>query len=517
LSKRFPGRRLSIVRLSGVFLLVVGVVFSGLQGWRWFQDSTSVGATPWMAGYVDVTATPTYAFENASTTAAQNVVLSFVVASSEDPCDPSWGTYYSMNQAETSLDLDRRIARHTQHGGDVVISFGGLLNDELATGCTDKAALKAAYESVIDRYSLSTIDLDIEGSNLSDAAAGQRRAAVIAAIQDERADSDAPLAVWITLPVAPSGLTVEGTDAVAQFLSSGVDLAGVNLMTMDYGSSRAEGQSMADATIDALDATHRQLGTLYQREEIELGAKLLWNKIGVTPMVGQNDVAAEIFSLDDARAVNSFAVANGIGRMSMWSLNRDKTCGSNYPDVSRVSDSCSGVDQGQLTFAEILGAQFSGRPEASSKIVTTAQPTVSPENVADDPANSPCKIWSTDAAYPKDTKVVWHRQVYVAKYWTQGETPDNPVLHASESPWALIGPVLPGETPVPVPTLPAGTYAEWQGGSIYTKGDRVLFDEDAYEAKWWTQGDSPEAAAADKFASPWRMLTGSEITELTGG
>jgi chitinase len=147
--------------------------------------------------------------------------------------------------------------------------------------------------------------------------------------------------------------------------------------------------------------------------------------------------------------------------------------------------------------------------------VTTAQPTVSPEDIADDPANSPCQIWSTDAAYPKDTKVVWHRQVYVAKYWTQGETPDNPVLHASESPWALIGPVLPGETPVPVPTLPAGTYAEWQGGSIYTKGDRVLLDEDAYEAKWWTQGDSAEAAAADKFASPWRKLT--EITELTGG
>lgn len=516
MSKRFPGRRISVVRLFGVFVVIAGLLFSGFQGWRWFQDSTSVTAKSWMAGYVDVTATPSFAFENPANAAGENVVLSFIVASSADPCDPSWGTYYSMDEADTSLDLDRRIARLGQQGGEVIVSFGGLLNNELATACTHPDALKSAYASVIKRYSLSTIDLDIEGVNLTDTEAGQRRAVALAELQAEKAKSDAPLAVWVTLPVAPSGLTREGTDAVAQLLSAGVDLAGVNLMTMDYGASRSDGQSMAAATLAALESTHRQLDTLYQRQDVQLGSKELWNKIGVTPMIGQNDVAGEIFSLDDAKTVNTFAVSNGVGRMSMWSLNRDKTCGSNYPDVTRVSDSCSGVEQGGLKFAELLGASFNGIPAASAAAVTTSAPTPSAEDLLDDPATSPYEIWSEDTPYAKDTKVVWHRQVYRAKYWTEGDIPDNPVLQASETPWELVGPVLPGETPIPLPKLPADTYAEWQGTAIYTKGDRVMFDDDAYEAKWWTEGDSPQASSADKYASPWRKLTTEEIKTLLG-
>ncbi len=471
-------------------------------------------ASPWMAGYVDVTATPAYAFENPTSPAGKNVVLSFVVASKKDDCEPSWGTYYSLTEADKELDLDRRIARLDQQGGEVIVSFGGQLNDELATACTDSDALESAYTSVIDRYSLSTIDLDIEGENLRDAEAGARRAEAIAAIQEDRADSDDPIAVWVTLPVTPEGLLPEATDTVAQMLSAGIDLAGVNLMTMNYGSSRATGQSMADATRGALEATHRQLNTLYQRQGIELGSRELWNKIGVTPMVGQNDVPGEIVTLDDAQSVNAFAVSHGVGRMSLWSLNRDTTCGSNYPDITRVSDSCSGVEQGDQTFAQLLGASFTGVPEDSAAARTTSQPTPEARDLVDDPATSPYEIWSPDVPYSKDAKVVWHRQVYRAKYWTEGDLPDNPVLQASETPWELVGPVLPGETPLPSPTVPEGVYAEWQGPSVYTKGDRVMFEGKPYEAKWWTQGDSPQASAVDRFASPWRKLTDDEIRSL---
>ncbi|PPF61497.1 glycosyl hydrolase family 18 [Clavibacter michiganensis] len=515
MSTRFPGRRLSIVRLSGVFLLIAGLVFSGFQGWRWFQDATSVTTKAWTAGYVDVTATPSFAFENPANSAGANVVLSFVVASKTDPCSPSWGTYYSMDEADQALDLDRRIARRDQQGGDVIVSFGGLLNDELSTGCTDPDDLKKAYESVIDQYSLSTIDLDIEGTNLSDAASGERRAAAIASIQKDRAGTSSPLAVWLTLPVAPSGLTTDGTDEVTRMLDAGVDLAGVNLMTMDFGGSREKGQSMLDASTDAANATHSQLRTLYDRQGISLGPVELWNKIGLTPMIGQNDVAGEIFTLDDAKGLNAFAIKNGVARVSLWSLNRDTTCGSNYPDVTRVSDSCSGVAQGDLSFAALLGDTLTGSPDSAAGAVTTSVPT-STEDLTDDAKTSPYQIWDADSAYAKDTKVVWHRQVYTAKYWTQGDIPDNPVLQASETPWELVGPVLPGETPVPIPELPAGTYPEWQGTSIYTKGNFVMFDGAAYEAKWWTQGDSPQASGSNQDASPWRALTDNEVRTILG-
>ncbi len=516
MSKRFPGRRLSVPRLIGVFVVTGGLIFAGLQGLQWVNDSSSVTSKPWLAGYVDVTATPSYAFETPANESGKNVVLSFIVAATADPCQPSWGTYYSMEEADAALDLDRRIARTTQLGGEVVISFGGQLNDELATGCTDPESLKRAYSSVIDRYKITTIDLDIEGANLSDTAAGERRAMTLATLQKERATSETPLAIWVTLPVAPTGLTAEGTDAVAQLLSAGVDLAGVNVMTMDYGGSLPKGDSMSTASIDALNATHKQLGTLYNRAGIVLGPKALWSKMGATPMIGQNDVAAEIFSLDDARVLNEFATSKQLGRMSLWSLNRDTTCGSNYPDVTRVSDSCSGVDQGAAKFADVLGASFVGVPKTSAGIVTTSEPTPRPQDLKDDPAKSPYPIWSSNNAYPKGSKIVWHRNVYVAKYWTKGDLPDNPVLQASETPWELVGPVLPGEKPVPVPTLPPDTYPEWVGAEIYTKGDRVLFNDGAYEAKWWTQGDSPEAEASNPDSTPWLKLTDNQVREILG-
>ena len=54
-------------------------------------------------------------------------------------------------------------------------------------------------------------------------------------------------------------------------------------------------------------------------------------------------------------------------------------------------------------------------------------------------------------------RVVWRRNVYVAKWWTSGEVPDDPTLADDATPWRLIGPVLPGETPAPEPTVPPGT------------------------------------------------------------
>jgi chitinase len=516
MSQRFPGRKLSIPRVSLVVVVLAGLVFAGFQGWRWFDDSTSVTTKSWAAGYVDVTATPSYAFESPAATANKNAVLSFIVADKTDACTPSWGTFYTMDEAGVSLDLDRRVARLKQQGGDVLVSFGGQLNDELATACADPVKLKAAYEAVIDRYSLRTIDVDVEGANLSNTESGERRAQVLAEIQRERAGTTSPLAIWLTLPIAPTGLTTEGTDAVTQMLTAGVDLAGVNAMTMDYGDALPKGDSMFTGTENALKALHNQLRVIYLRLDIELGPIALWSKIGATPMIGQNDVAAEVFTLDDAQQLNTFAIQNGIGRVSMWSLNRDTTCGSNYADLTKVSDSCSGIDQGNLKFATVLGNEFNGSPDDQSGNVTTTEPSAVPTPVADDPATSPYPIWSPTASYPKGTKIVWHGFVYVAKYWTQGDIPDNPVLQASETPWELVGPVLPGETPVAIPTLPPGTYTEWVGTTIYTKGERVQFDGGSYEAKWWTQGDSPQAAGENPDSSPWHRLTDNEIRSILG-
>jgi chitinase len=510
-------RRLSIPRLLLVLGIAGGLAAGGVWGAQWAVGRVdAAAASPWFAGYADVTAMPQYAFEDPPSDAARNVVLSFIVASTDDPCVPSWGTHYSIDEARDSLDLDRRIARLEQSGGEVAISFGGFANDELATVCENVDDLVAAYHDVVEHYDVSTIDLDIEGSALDDAASVQRRAIAVARLQTQARAAGRPLAVWLTLPVTPSGLDERGQKVVRAMLDAGVDVAGVNAMTMNYGAALDDGQSLLDGVESSVLGLQRQLKALYAEQDVTLSEATLWSKVGITPMIGQNDVVDEVFTLADARAVNQFAQQHGIGRASMWSLNRDQTCGSNYVTVQVVSVACSGVDQKGERFADALAAGLDGRPEFSAGVVTTEEP-VDAAGLEDDPAQSPYPIWDEDSTYLQGTKIVWHRNVYEAKWWTRGDLPDNPVLNEWETPWRLVGPVLPGETPIPRPTLPAGTYPEWSGLAIYERGTRVLFEGIPFEAKWWNQGESPEASSSDPDSSPWVALTADEVAQVLDG
>jgi chitinase len=458
--------------------------------------------SPWFAPYVDVTATPTYHFENPTDPADRDIVLSFIVADPQQACTPSWGAAYTLDSASIGLDLDRRIVELRKNGGDVVVSFGGQANQELSSVCTDPTKLAAAYKSVVDRYDLSTIDLDVEGASLN-AAADTRRAAAIATVQTAERAAGHSLAVWLTLPVAPTGLTDDGAAVLQTMLAAHVDVAGVNAMTMDYGSSLAKGQTEISATTDALRATQHQVGVLYSQANIHLTSAELWAKIGATPMIGQNDEVAESFNLAAATTLTAFVKSEGMARISMWSLNRDAACGANYPNVTVVSNNCSGVSQAPIAFSKVFG-QLPGRPVDQASAVTTSDPSAVP--TVDNPATSPYPIWVSTAAYPAGSKVVWHHNVYQAKWWAQGQLPDAPVLQAYETPWTLVGPVLPGEHPAPLPTLPAGTYPAWSSSATYLAGARVLYDNVGYQAKWWTQGDQPGATVNDPGDTPWELI-----------
>lgn len=230
-------------------------------------------------------------------------------------------------------------------------------------------------------------------------------------------------------------------------------------------------------------------------------------------MIGQNDVVDEIFTLNDAEAINTFAREQGVGRLSMWSANRDIPCGENYVDVKVVSDACSGVKASKGSYALALSNGFVGSLTQSAHILTT-EDSESNTVVVDDPESSPYQIWQESGAYPKGVKVVWHGHVYEAKWWTKNDLPDNPVLQSWETPWQLVGPVLIGEKPVQQPTLPSGTYPKWSGSVVYEGGDRVLFEGAPFQAKWWNEGESPAASAANPDSSPWTALTQAQIVEI---
>lgn len=515
MSKHFPGRKLSWIRLSVLLAVVAVVVGAGVASWRNYTDTRAAAASPsHFMGYVDVTATPRYAFEQPAGATSKSVVLSFIVADAKDGCTPSWGSFYSLDAAASDLDLDRRIARLRQTGGDIAVSFGGLSNQELATTCTDNERLHQAYATVADRYQLNTIDLDIEGTALTDDAAIARQAKAISALQKDRQAEGKSLSVWLTLPVAPTGLTTDGTAAVEQMLSAGVELAGVNIMTMDYGESRVAGQSMLQASIAAAEATHAQLDDAYSAAKQSLGAQTLWRKIGLTPMIGQNDIVADVFTLSDAQGLHDFAQSKGVGRMSMWSLNRDAECGPNYPTLTVVSDACSGVPQGAARYSDVLGTDIGSKATASPSPML---PTTTATAVVDDPTTSPYPVWSPVATYVQSDRIVWQGNVYEAKWWTKEDVPNDPVPGRAAAPWQLIGPVLPGDRPKPEVTVPPATYPAWSATTVYHKGDRVMLDQRVFEAKWWVQTQSPEAALQGSTDSAWRKLSTEELAKVLAG
>ena len=93
--------------------------------------------------------------------------------------------------------------------------------------------------------------------------------------------------------------------------------------------------------------------------------------------------------------------------------------------------------------------------DADDRGTATAAPTAAAAD-ADDPATSPYPIWNVNQAYPKGTKIVWHRNVYQAKWYTTGDQPDIPVAAADQTPWTLdrTGPA--GRAPGPAADVGAG-------------------------------------------------------------
>jgi chitinase len=102
------------------------------------------------------------------------------------------------------------------------------------------------------------------------------------------------------------------------------------------------------------------LKELYGKAGKPLDDAALWNRIGLTPMIGHNDVPDQVFSREDAAGLNAFAVERGVGRMSMWSLNRDNPCdpAQQSQSTSAVSHNCSGLEQEPGMFAKVLGQSF---------------------------------------------------------------------------------------------------------------------------------------------------------------
>ncbi|ONG26121.1 chitinase [Escherichia coli] len=253
--------------------------------------------------------------------------LAFVVSKDANTCLPTWGTAYGMqNYAQYS-----KIKALREAGGDVMLSIGGANNAPLAASCKNVDDLMQHYYDIVDNLNLRVLDFDIEGTWVADQASIERRNLAVKKVQDKWKSEGKDIAIWYTLPILPTGLTPEGMNVLSDAKAKGVELAGVNVMTMDYGnaicqSANTEGQNIhGKCATSAIANLHSQLKGLHpNKSDAEIDAMM-----GTTPMVGVNDVQGEVFYLSDARLVMQDAQKRNLGMVGIWSIARDLPGGTN--------------------------------------------------------------------------------------------------------------------------------------------------------------------------------------------
>ncbi len=250
-------------------------------------------------------------------TGVKEFTLAFVTASG---CGPRWPVEEDF--VKQQIDGLRAV------GGDVRVSFGGAQGVELAQACPDVNSLVQAYDSVIRKFDVDYVDMDVEGAAAAQPDSIDRRSEALAELQRRHPG----LKVSLTLPVLPTGLT-DGVGVVRSAKENGVQVDVVNIMAMDYGIAGDRG----DQAVQAARSTLGQLKEIY-------GASASFRMVGVTPMVGQDD-QGQVFDLADADQLVAFARQNGIGLLSFWAVTRDKGC----QDALFL---CSRIQQDDLAFSK---------------------------------------------------------------------------------------------------------------------------------------------------------------------
>ena len=287
-----------------------------------------------VAPYVDLTNNQEPMLNEAATQAGLKAFsAAFVIGSG---CTPIWGDTLPVTSDPT---VTGEITAAEADGAQPIVSFGGEAGSELADSCTNLSQLTAAYQSVISTLHVTHIDFDIEGAEIAYPANNAMRFQAINALEA----ANPGLVVSVTIPVLPSGPDANGQAFLAAAHAAGTRIDVINAMAMDYyGSYDTGGAAMGTDAVDAAQATLAYARTLWPG--------MTYANIGVTPMIGQNDDPAEVFTEADAQTLVSFATQNHLGRLAFWSVDRDQPCGGSVSGLP----ACSQISQQPLDFTRIF-------------------------------------------------------------------------------------------------------------------------------------------------------------------
>jgi chitinase len=304
------------------YLLAIGLLLSG----------TGTARADWparvFAPYVYLGADDGFELTRCDDACGQKFyTLAFIIKDKDGK--PAWDGRFGLDHRFYA----QQIAALRLRGGDVIVSFGGAGGTEMALADQNSDALADDYQRVIDTYHVTWLDFDIEGDALNNAQANQRRNAALAKLQARNPD----LSFSYTLPVDPNGIPEEAQKLLADAKAKGVKVRSANVMTMDFGPRFSRGKKMADVCIASALKAHEQC------QAIDPSIR-----IGLTPMIGQNDQKSEVFTVGDAVALRDWAAGQPwICSLSFWCSNRDNSAGHH-------DNSSSGIAQGAWDFTNIF-------------------------------------------------------------------------------------------------------------------------------------------------------------------
>ncbi|XP_054158663.1 chitinase-like [Oppia nitens] len=262
------------------------------------------------------------------------ISLAFALGGSN--CVPHWDA-----GSIDDKDLVKQFHAFKQAGGQIIVSSGGADGKYIENSCGgDSNRLAAAYKRVIEVTGAVGLDLDFEETVNLDM--------VMAAVKIVQQQTG--VTVSLTLGADENGLGGTQMNVVRAAIKHGVDVDIVNPMAMDYNKS-SKYRTWGDSVIGCVEAVHRQM-----KQELWPGKSdaELYSRLGVTPMIGENDCCNAKFTTDHARQLLQWAKQKGLGHIGFWSVNRDHQCHGSESQTNAPSDKCSGVPQQNYEFSHIF-------------------------------------------------------------------------------------------------------------------------------------------------------------------
>ncbi|MGX7827926.1 carbohydrate binding domain-containing protein [Actinokineospora sp. 24-640] len=240
-----------------------------------------------------------------SATGVKWFTMAFILA--QNGCNPAWD---SQRPLRGGVD-ESTIRAIRAAGGDIVPSIGGWSGNKLGPNCATAEALAGAYQKVIDAYGLKAIDVDIENTDEFENAAVQDR--VLTALKIVKQNNPG-LRTILTFPTLNTGPDSWGNRLIerANALQAGID--NFTIMPFNFGGHA----DMYAATVNAAEGLKTKLKSVFGWTDAQAYAH-----IGISGMNGSSDVG-EVTTPQTWTRVRDWANAHDIGRLTFWSVNRDR-------------------------------------------------------------------------------------------------------------------------------------------------------------------------------------------------